>query len=245
MTQVRVGLIGDYNPAVVAHQAIPLALALAGAAAGCVVEPEWIPTPAVTGETLYRLRDYAGLWCVPASPYADMSGALLAIQWAREQGLPFLGTCGGFQHTLLEYARDVLGLVDAAHAETDPDASLLFVTPLTCALRGVRGPIHLVAGSRSAQLYGQATVQEEYNCGFGLNPAYRGQFATGPLRITGVDTAGDARVVELAGHPFFLATLFQPERSAFGGVVHPLILGYVQALLGCFPTAKPARPARI
>ena len=231
MRSVRVGLIGDYDPAVIAHQAIPQALALAGAAAGCAVELDWIPTLAVTWETEYRLGDYAGLWCVPASPYASIDGALRAIQWAREQGLPFLGTCGGFQHTLIEYARNVLGFVAAAHAETDPDAALLFVTPLTCALRGVRGPVHLLAGSRSAQLYGQATVEEEYNCGFGLNPAYRAQLATGPLRITAVDEDGDARIVELAGHPFFLATLFQPERSAFNGRVHPLILGYVQALL--------------
>ncbi len=232
MGQVRVGLIGDYDPAVIAHRAIPQALALAGQAAGGVVVWDWIPTPAVSAETVSRLGEYTGLWCVPASPYASMRGALLAIQWARAQGLPFLGTCGGFQHTLLEYARNVLGLADAAHAETDPDASLLFVTPLRCALRGVRGPIHLAAGSRSAQLYGQATVEEEYHCGFGLNPTYRTRLDAGPLRVTGWDDAGDARVVELAGHPFFLATLFQPERSALGGQVHPLILGYVQALLG-------------
>ncbi|MDQ2806898.1 MAG: hypothetical protein M3Z04_08305 [Chloroflexota bacterium] len=232
MRSVRVGLVGDYDPAVIAHQAIPQALALAGQAVGCVVEPEWIATPAITAESVHRLAAYKGLWCVPASPYVSMSGALLAIRWARTQGVPFLGTCGGFQHTLIEYARAVLGLADAAHAETNPGASLLFVTPLMCALRGVRGPIHLVAGSRSAQLYGQATVEEEYNCGFGLNPVYREQLATGPLRITAVDGDGDARIVELAGHPFFLATLFQPERSAFSGRVHPLILGYVPALLG-------------
>jgi CTP synthase (UTP-ammonia lyase) len=230
MTTRRIGLIGDYNPDVLAHQAIPRALALAGAAAGCVVEPVWIGTPEIAPDPAAQLGAFAGLWCVPASPYASMDGALRAIRFAREAGVPFLGTCGGFQHALIEYARTVLGLAEAAHAETDPDASTLFITPLQCALRGVKGAIHFRPGTRIRAIYGQDTAIEEYNCGFGLNPAYRAQLETGPLRITAVDDKDSPRVVELADHPFYLATLYQPERSAFAGQAHPLITAYLSAV---------------
>ena len=157
-----------------------------------------------------------------------MDGALAAIRYARVQQRPFLGTCGGFQHTLIEYARNALGLADAAHAETDPDASVLFVSPLTCALRDVDGPIRFRPGSRLAAIYGTTRATEQYNCGFGLNPAYRQLLEAGDLRITATDDQDDVRAVELQDHPFFVATLYQPERSALRGQRHPLITAFLQ-----------------
>src|SRR2546430_659730 len=100
----RVALIGDHNPSVIAHQAIPEALRLAGN-----VEGVWVHTTSILNPEM-DLRGFNGIWCVPASPYASMDGALKAIQYARESGRPFLGTCGGFQHALIEYARNVRGL---------------------------------------------------------------------------------------------------------------------------------------
>src|SRR5262245_9467772 len=105
----RIGLIGDYTPTAVAHRAIPLALARAG-----VGDAQWIPTSEIAGDSSFDGFD--GLWCVPASPYRNTEGALLGIRFAREQGIPFLGTCGGFQHAILEYAHTVWGMSDAAHA---------------------------------------------------------------------------------------------------------------------------------
>jgi len=69
-----------------------------------------------------RAAGFDGFWCVPASPYRDIDGALRAIRFAREQRRPFLGTCGGFQHAVLEYARNVLGWADAEHGELAPNA---------------------------------------------------------------------------------------------------------------------------
>jgi CTP synthase (UTP-ammonia lyase) len=159
-----------------------------------------------------------------------MDGALLAIRFAREHGVPFLGTCGGFQHAVIEYTRHVLGLKDADHAESNPDATLPIMVPLTCSLAGEEGAITLAAGSRAHAIYGRDQVIERYHCRFGLNPGYRSLFEQGQLQITGVDSAdGEVRVVELAGHPFFVATLFQPERSAFERCAHPLITAYVRA----------------
>ena len=96
----RVGLIGDYDATVPAHRAIPIALGLAGDEVSVSVEYEWIPTDEIL-DTL-RVIDFNGLWCVPASPYRSVEGALIAIRFARENQRPFLGTCGGFQHVIIE-----------------------------------------------------------------------------------------------------------------------------------------------
>jgi CTP synthase (UTP-ammonia lyase) len=158
-----------------------------------------------------------------------MDGALAAIRFAREQKRPFLGTCGGSQHALIEYARNALGLVAADHAESNPAASMPLIAPLACALREARGAIKLKAGSRIREIYGREEVIEEYNCSFGFNPKYGAIFKEVKMCVTGVDENDEFRVVELVDHPFFIATLFQPERSAFSGETHPLIRAFVEA----------------
>ncbi|PYS76830.1 MAG: hypothetical protein DMF67_08410 [Acidobacteria bacterium] len=226
---LRVGLIGDYNPEVRAHVAIPKALDLAEGVTGCKSEATWVATARIGGDVEEQLRPFDALWCVPASPYANMEGALSAIRFARERARPFLGTCGGFQHALIEYARDVLGLAGADHAESNPTAEVTLVTPLTCSLVGAQGTIRLKEGSRARSIYGRAEVVEQYHCNFGFNPRYRSLLESGDLKVTGVDTEGDVRVVELTSHPFFVATLFQPELSAFEALAHPLVCAFVRA----------------
>lgn len=224
---IRVGLIGDHNPAVPAHQAIPQALALAADAAGVAVAHEWVPTNEITADA--RVAAYDALWCVPASPYRSTDGALRAIRFAREQRRPFLGTCGGFQHAVLEYARSVLGWADAEHAETSPGAGLLVVTPLACALVEAQGAVRFRPGSLLRAAYGADEAVEGYRCRYGLNPAFRDALTAGPLRVAAEDEAGDVRAVELDGHPFFVATLFQPERAALRGEVPAIVKAYVRA----------------
>src|SRR5215472_517831 len=109
-SKIRIGLIGDFNPSVKAHIAIPQAVALAANALACAAETSWLATPQLEHNATELLSAYDALWCVPASPYASMEGALSAIRFARERGIPFLGTCGGSQHAIIEYARNVLGL---------------------------------------------------------------------------------------------------------------------------------------
>jgi CTP synthase (UTP-ammonia lyase) len=221
----RIGLIGDFNPAVAAHRAIPPALA--SAAANCVVESEWLPTTDLAEDGTARLAQFDGLWCVPASPYRSMPGALSAIRYAREKGVPFLGTCGGFQHAIIEYARTVMGQSAADHAETSPQAQDLVITPLACSLVGQTGTVRLLAGSRAAAIYGCEQATERYHCSFGVNPKWQERFAGTALRITGVDDEGSARVIELADHPFYTATLFQPELNPVQP--HPIILAFARA----------------
>jgi CTP synthase (UTP-ammonia lyase) len=228
MQKLRIALIGDYNPSVKAHQAIPRALGLAsGSDIDC--QCEWVHTTTLVCDPQEQLADFDGIWCVPASPYANTRGALNAIRFARTAGRVFLGTCGGFQHALMEYAEAVWGIA-AAHAEVDPDAVDPVIAPLTCSLVEQVGSIFFTPRSQLASIYGAVSATEEYHCRYGLNPRYAERLASGPLWIAARDEADGVRAIELDGHPFFIATLFQPERSAFAGRAHPLIRAFVVAV---------------
>jgi CTP synthase (UTP-ammonia lyase) len=133
---------------------------------------------------------------------------------------------------VIEYARTVLGLAHAEHAESNPAATFALITPLVCSLAGgAQGVIFFRPGSRIAAIYGQSEATEEFNCNYCMSPEHQFLLESSDLHITGVDSENEVRVVELEGHPFFIATLYQPERSAFSGVAHPLIRAYVQAMV--------------
>ena len=223
---IFIGLIGDYDATVPAHQAIPIALQRAADSAAMAVKLQWVPTEEV--RSVSRVSAFDGLWCVPASPYRNMEGALLAIQYARENGRPFLGTCGGFQHAVIEYARNVLGWADAEHAETAPDAVRPVITPLACGLVEAAGTVRFFANSRIANAYGAGEATEGYHCRYGLNPEFQAVLVSGPLRVSAEDATGEVRAVELDDHPFFVATLFQPERAALEGRLPSLVAAFVQ-----------------
>jgi CTP synthase (UTP-ammonia lyase) len=234
----RIALVGDHDPAVVAHRAIPLVLGLAANAAGAPLDWEWLHTSTLGGDVPARLDAFDGIWCVPASPYANTAGALSAIRFARERGRPFLGTCGGFQHALLDYAEAVWGVAAPAHAELDPAAADPVIAPLMCGLVEQTGAIRFASGSRLLAIHGQAETVEGYHCNYGLNPAYAARLDAGPLGVAARDLAGDVRALELDGHPFFVATLYQPERAGLAGRRHPLIDAFVDAARA-HATARP------
>lgn len=225
--RIRIALVGECSTEIIAHRAIPEALRLAGEALGVAVDFDWLPTDGIGDDR--RLQAYDGIWCVPGSPYASTDGALRAIRFARERGVPFLGTCGGFQHALLEYARHQLGWLDAEHAELSPQAHDPLIAPLACSLLEVSERVRLVSGSRIAELYGVREISERYLCRYGLQERFREPLMAHSLKAAGHDTAGEVRAIELQEHPFFLATLFQPERAALEGRVPPVVAGLVGA----------------
>jgi CTP synthase (UTP-ammonia lyase) len=222
---LRLGLVGDRNEDVLAHRAIAQSLA------ALEIEGTWLPTEGIVDDAV--LRPYDGVWCVPASPYRSMEGALRAIRFARVGQVPFLGTCGGFQHALVEYARSVLGWADAEHAESAPGVGRPVIAALACALRGVSGTLTFVPGSRLAQTTGSLTGVGGYQCSYGLNPDFEQALTSGPLQVTARDAEGSVRAIELDGHPFFVATLFQPERDVLAGPVSPVVCAFVEAARRC------------
>jgi len=237
---IRIALVGDRDDTIPAHRAAPLALADAARAIDSDLVFEWIATDSI--EDRLAVSAYDGVWCVPGSPYRSLDGALFAIHEARERRIPFLGTCGGFQHAVLEFARHVLGWRDADHAESAPDAARPVITMLACALVEVSAPIRIVPATRLAAAYGCDRAVEGYRCRYGLNPAFREALTSGPLRIAAEDEKGEVRGLELDDHPFFVATLFQPERAVLHGRRAPLVEAFVAAALGVQPSTRRSPP---
>jgi CTP synthase (UTP-ammonia lyase) len=227
---LSVAVIGDFDATFRPHSATDEALRHAAASLGVEVRVSWLATEPLERD-LDAVRAADALWCAPGSPYRSLLGAVRALRHGRENDVPTLGTCGGCQHIIIEYARNVLGFEDAQHAEYDPYGSRLFVSELACSLAGHTMPVSLEPGSRAATLYGATKVQEQYYCNFGLNPEHQRTLDEGGMRVTGFDDDGEARVLELPEHPFYLATLFVPQTRSTPETPHPLISGFLQAAL--------------
>lgn len=223
---LRIALVGDFNPEVIAHQAIPLAIDDAAAVQNLIADYDWLATSEI--KSAEDLVGYDAIWLVPASPYKNAEGALTAIRYARENSIPFLGTCGGFQHAIIEYARNVLGWHDAAHAETDTTGRMV-IAPLSCSLVEKSDAIELRRNTLIARAYGRETIEEGYHCNYGISPEFATELEEGAMRVTGWDDEGEVRAVELMTHPFFVATLFQHERNALAGRPAPLVHAFLRA----------------
>lgn len=192
---------------------------------------EWVDTAKVEAEKENLLKNYSGIWSAPGGKFNSLEGALLAIKYARENNIPHLGTCGGFQHTILEFARNVLGIKDAQHEEYDPNASTLFITKLACSLAGQRLKITVKKDTRAFACYNKTEIEEDYYCSFGINPAFREQLNRSDLIISGVDTDNEIRIFELPKHKFFMATLFVPQANSTFNQPHPIVLEFVKNCL--------------
>ncbi len=222
----RVALVGDRSPSVFAHVRIPAILSALAARERLVLDPYWIPSEDASEEAL---KGFDAIWLVPGSPYRSEAGALAAARTARERGIPFLGTCGGFQHALLEYARDVCGLASARHAENAAAGGDALIVPLSCSLVGHEGTVRAAQGSLAERLLGGGPTIERYHCSYGLSPEFVDVLRAGGLSFSGADENGEVRIAELPGHPFFLATLFQPELAGDGTRAHPIITAFAAA----------------
>src|SRR5262249_38307098 len=156
----------------IAHGAIPQALTLSGQVRDVDVEAVWFRTPTIGRDPHVLFAEVAAIWCVPGSPYANTTGALTAIRFARESGLPFLGTCGGFQHAPMEYAENLLHPPTAAHAEIEPKAPNPLIGPLKCELVEKTAKLVLLPEGRLRQWYRRTEVIEAFHCRYGLNEKY-------------------------------------------------------------------------
>ncbi|HKZ80295.1 MAG TPA: hypothetical protein VJ124_18615 [Pyrinomonadaceae bacterium] len=233
---LTVGLIGDQLPEYQRPQYA--AVEMIKRAAGeldLATDIEWVPTPSLEGTDVEaRLGHMDALWASPGSPYLSIEGALGGIRFARERGWPLLGTCAGFQHIVLEYARNVMGITDAVHQEYDPAAGTLLLTALVCPVAHQTLKINLLPESCPAQIYGRTEIEEYYYCSFGINPAFQRAVDESGLKVVGRDQNDEPRVLQLPDHRFYIATLFVPGASYTEGIVemegaHPLVKALLQA----------------
>lgn len=216
----RIALVGDRNPEFVTHRALDAAIALLG-------DAEWVPT-----ERAAEAAGHDGVWIAPGTPYRDGAAVLALIEHARVTGLPLLATCGGFQYAALALAH-AAGF-DARHAETDPGAPDPLLAPLACSLYGETRTVTCVPGTRLAGILGTAPFEGFHFCGFGLARS-EPLLAAGAVVSAHAPDAG-VEAFELPGHPFFVATLFQPQMSALDG-------GPLSALIEAFDRESGARAA--
>ncbi|MGH9421250.1 MAG: glutamine amidotransferase-related protein, partial [Thermoanaerobaculia bacterium] len=140
-------LLGDHDADSMTHRGFDAALARLPRG----VRARWVGTDTPDAA---RTKDADGLWVASGSPYRNDAAVYAAIESARTSGQPFLGTCGGFQYAVVEFARNVAGLVGAEHAETATGHDHLVVDRLTCSLVGRERNVTAVAGTQLGALCG-------------------------------------------------------------------------------------------
>lgn len=146
---IRLGIIGDYNPQQESHRAIDLCLTLAASELRVDVLSAWVPTPelsTITPSSFDALIVATGI-------YEERAAVFDALRVAREEDIPTLAMCGGFQHMIIEYARNVIGLKEVGHAEFDSDLADHIIVPLQCSLRGLEAGVAILRDSQAGRLY--------------------------------------------------------------------------------------------
>jgi CTP synthase (UTP-ammonia lyase) len=140
----------------------------------------------------------------------------------------------------VEYARNVLDISDAEHEETSPRGSNLVISKLGYSLVGATQTVKIRTGTLTHEAYGTEEAVEQFRCSYGLNHVYQRQLETGSLKVVGAGPDGEARIVELSGHLFFLATLFLPQLYSSAGMPHPLITSFLKAVAAFEPSPREA-----
>jgi CTP synthase (UTP-ammonia lyase) len=227
---IRVALVGDRQEHYPSHREAAAVIPMLGAD----VHAEWVATD---GEQIGHLDDFHAVWLLPGSPYADDTAALAAITFARTRGVPFLGTCGGLQYAVVEYFRNVLGDAAASHAESDGIGDGNVVSALSCSLMGVEREVRPVAGTRFARLMGAPFTGMHY-CNYGPTASAIARLVDGGFVVGATADDAEAEVLDLADHPFFVLTLFQPQIGALAGrPLHPLLAEFIRRA-GAFAAAS-------
>jgi CTP synthase (UTP-ammonia lyase) len=217
-------LLGDRDSSSPTHRELDAAIELLPSG----VTARWVGTDSPDA---VRTSQADAVWVVPGSPYRNDAAVYSAISSARTSGQPFLGTCGGFQYAVVEFARNVAGIADADHAETTPNGNNLVIGRLACSLIAQERNVTAISGTRMHALCGDAPFVGFHWCNYGLAAAYADRLVERGLVIAArADDAG-IEAVELPNHPFFLATLFQPQIGSIAGKpLHPVIEAFVASI---------------
>jgi CTP synthase (UTP-ammonia lyase) len=230
MKNTRLVLIGERNVARRGHQGIEASLVLYQRITGEEVRYTWVRSDGISTTNLPEIFAGAtGAWCVPGSPYASTEGALNAIRYGRENHLSFLGTCGGFQHALMEYCANVLNK-SAGHQEMDANAQDPLIVKLSCPLIEAQASVHATPESAYEKILGAKSSIEEFHCSYGVAPTFEPLFADSEIEFIARNDARQVRVFRHKHRAFFFGSLFQPERRSLQGTLHPLVHAFLSSL---------------
>jgi len=237
---IRIALVGKYVELKDAYKSIHEALIHASGWQGVRLEIGWIHSADLTPESLSRhLRDYHGILIAPGFGERAITGKLLAIQYAREEGIPLFGICLGMQMMVVEFARHVLGLSEAHSTEMDPHTPhpVIDLMPEQQSLQQMGGTMRLGAypceirkGTLAYRAYQKTLIHERHRHRYELNNAYRPALEEAGLVISGLYPEKNlVEIIELPRHPFFLGVQFHPEFQSRVEVPHPLFMAFVEA----------------
>lgn len=239
---VTVALVGKYTALHDAYLSVVEALKHGGISNFADVHIKWIESEDITSDNIGELLgDVDGLIVPGGFGSRGIEGMIIAIRYARENGLPFLGLCLGMQLSIIEFARDVAGFDDAHSIEFDPDTphpviALMpdqnGVTDIGGTLRLGSYPCHLKEDTLAYKLYGSEMIHERHRHRYEVNNEFRTALSDNGLVFSGISP--DGRIVEmceLPTHPFFIATQAHPEFKSRPNRPHPLFRGFVEAAL--------------
>jgi CTP synthase (UTP-ammonia lyase) len=228
MKRITIALVGDFDEKIYTLVALNRSIEHCARDLSFEVEAKWVPTENIENMFLGPLK-FNGIWIVPGSPYKNDVGVYEVIRKAREENIPIIGSCGGFQYMIIEYAKNVLNIEAAGHAESEPDA-IPVVSKLSCSLIGQEELVSIT--DKSSWLYNvlrEETVVGKYYCSYGINPAFQESLNKLPLVFTAFSPTGEVRAFELKTHRFFKGTLFQPALDSSEEKPNPLIKSFFEA----------------
>ena len=240
--QVTIALVGKYVQLHDAYISVVEALKHGGIFNHTVVSIKWVDSETVTAENAASIfADADGILVPGGFGSRGIDGKILAIRYARENRIPFLGLCLGMQLTIVEFARNVIGYNDAHSIELNPSTThpVIALMPDQNGVEDIGGTLRLGAypcvldkDSRAYQIYGQEMIYERHRHRYEVNNDYRNVLTEHGLRLSGMSP--DGRIVEmceLTEHPFFVATQGHPELKSRPNKPHPLFQSFVEAAL--------------
>ena len=241
-TDVTVALVGKYIQLHDAYISVVEALKHGGIFSRATVHIKWIDSETVTPENADELFSGVDGILVPGG-FGDrgIDGKIEAIRYARTHGLPFLGLCLGMQLSIVEFARDVVGLKDAHSVELDPQTTnpVIHIMPDQIGIEDIGGTLRLGSypcvlnkESKAYQLYGSENIEERHRHRYEVNNDYRDQLEKAGMMLSGLSPDGRiVEMVEIPEHPWFIATQAHPELKSRPNRPHPLFRGFVEAAL--------------
>jgi len=239
--EVEIALIGKYTALKDSYISHKESLRYAGAVLGCRVKIRWIEAPDLEDNgTIDVLQGVNGVLVPGGFGNRGAEGKMMSAKWAREENIPYLGVCFGFQLATIEFARNVLGLKGANSAELDPKSPhpVVNILPEQKGVDDMGATMRLgdhevkISKGKASELYGKNTISERHRHRYEINPEYIDQIESKGLKYTGRDLSGRRmEILELEGHPYFLASQFHPEFKSRPDEPSPLHLGLVKAAL--------------